>query len=142
MRIELLATRFRALIDRLPVVVGRNPAADVRLPDPRISRYHCRIEQRNGVVLIRDSGSTNGTFVNGCRVAETELNSGDLVTLGDTRFLVLYPRGAEAETEPQPASGIHRSIPPCRSDGSSPALPEGTPDAASGEYTPAKVPEA
>jgi len=92
MKVRLLSSRLRLLIDRLPAVVGRGSQADVRLPDPEVSRSHCRIEQLNGLLLIRDVGSTNGTFVNGSRVAETVLMSGDRVSLGHTHFLILYER--------------------------------------------------
>lgn len=90
MKVRLLSSDFKCVTDRLPAMIGRGAAAGIRLGDPEISRSHCQIEELNGLLLIRDLGSTNGTFVNGLRVTETILNSGDLVSLGQTRFWVLY----------------------------------------------------
>jgi pSer/pThr/pTyr-binding forkhead associated (FHA) protein len=102
MRVELLSTGFRVLIDHLPVLVGRSLDADVCLPDPEISRYHCRLEQFDDLLLIRDTGSKNGTFVNGRPVVESVLHCNDFVTLGSTRFVVWYQRGTEAPPRSQP----------------------------------------
>ena len=73
-------------------MLGRGSRADIQVQDPEVSRKHCRIEELNGLLLIRDVGSTNGTFVNGHPVVETVLISGDRVSLGQTHFLVLYER--------------------------------------------------
>jgi two-component system, NtrC family, response regulator GlrR len=58
------------------------------MADPEISRYHSRLEQLDGVLLIRDTGSKNGTFVNGRPVVESVLHCNDFVTIGNTRFVV------------------------------------------------------
>lgn len=49
--------------------IGRSPPADVVLNDPAVSRLHCRVERRGNDVLVCDDGSTNGSFVDGRRVA-------------------------------------------------------------------------
>lgn len=80
-------------------MVGRGSQADIQVQDPEVSRKHCRIEELNGLLLIRDVGSTNGTFVNGHPVVETVLISGDRVSLGQTHFLVLYERDTSRAAE-------------------------------------------
>jgi pSer/pThr/pTyr-binding forkhead associated (FHA) protein len=76
----------------LPVVIGRNPHADVRLDDCWISRVHCEISEINGVLLVRDLDSKNGTAVNGQYIKEAHLLSGDRLTIGLTTFQVQYER--------------------------------------------------
>jgi hypothetical protein len=74
----------RAKLDR-PLVVGRDPACDVVLHDPRISRRHiaCELDPAGGVVF-RDLGSSNGVFLNGRHCASGALRAGDELRLGDT----------------------------------------------------------
>lgn len=51
------------------VVVGRKEECDVRLEHKSVSKMHCVIVKTDGLLLLRDLGSTNGTRVNGLRVA-------------------------------------------------------------------------
>jgi S1-C subfamily serine protease len=81
------------------VVIGRDPAADVFIDDPRVSRPHARVwVDATGGPRIEDLKSTNGTFVNGSRIASaTPLRSGDSVSIGNTRFtIVADAAGGEA----------------------------------------------
>ena len=71
-----------------PVVLGRGVEADVQLTDTGVSRRHAQITDGRLV----DLGSTNGTRVNGTRVAEADLVDGDRVTLGATE--IVYRSGA------------------------------------------------
>lgn len=67
--------------------IGRDPNMDVALvDDSTASRRHARITCTDGVCTIHDEGSSNGTFVNGKKVSEQELTSGDEVQIGSTRF--------------------------------------------------------
>jgi transcriptional regulator with PAS, ATPase and Fis domain len=68
--------------------VGTAKGATLKLSDPTVSRLHCELTlQPEGVRLV-DSGSTNGTFVEGCRVRDIELRTGALVCLGGTTLRV------------------------------------------------------
>jgi len=118
MKVQLLSSRFRLLVDRLPAMVGRGSQADIQVQDPEVSRKHCRIEELNGLLLIRDVGSTNGTFVNGHPVVETVLISGDRVSLGQTHFLVLYERDTSRAAESNIGSEEQTSV----SSSGSPAM--------------------
>jgi transcriptional regulator with GAF, ATPase, and Fis domain len=66
------------------VRIGTGPANDLRLTDPTVSGVHCELELKDGGVRIVDSGSTNGTIVNGLRVYDADVRSGATVSLGDT----------------------------------------------------------
>ena len=64
------------------LVIGRSRSCDLPLASPDASRRHAEIVAVTGGHLIRDLGSTNGTFVNGKRVEEQRLRSGDRIEIG------------------------------------------------------------
>jgi diguanylate cyclase (GGDEF)-like protein len=67
------------------VVIGREEGATLVLPDPGVSSRHAILQDRGGDFALVDLGSTNGTFVNGSRIAEeTALHNGDKLTFGTT----------------------------------------------------------
>jgi hypothetical protein len=73
--------------------LGRAPHAEagfqlVQVPDPGLSRDHLALEAGVAAVVLRDLGSTNGTFVNGARVERRVLVEGDLVAAGESAFRV------------------------------------------------------
>ena len=66
-------------------LIGRSESAHLYLPEDKFfSRHHCLLEIAPPRCFIRDLGSTNGTFVNGVRVPEAFLVSGDRVQGGQT----------------------------------------------------------
>jgi len=71
--------------------IGRGIAADLRLDDSSVSRRHAIVVPRPLGARILDDRSANGTIVNGRRVQQAELQSGDVIVLGRVvlRFLVL-----------------------------------------------------
>ena len=73
-------------LDRAVVVVGRHRWCDVRIASPRVSRRHCCLALDRDGVLVRDLGSTNGTRINGQRVAEGVLRPGDELSIAHFRF--------------------------------------------------------
>ncbi len=50
-------------------VIGSAPTCDIRVADPTVSGHHCRVCRRGGQFTIEDLGSTNGTFIDGVRLA-------------------------------------------------------------------------
>jgi hypothetical protein len=77
----------RLVLDR-PVTIGRDPACDLVLVDPRVSRRHASIEPEGGALRLRDLGSSNGLTLNGADVRDAELGLGDVVRAGDTELVV------------------------------------------------------
>ncbi len=74
----------------LPVVLGRSAVADVKIEDQWVSRRHCELSERDGVLVVRDLGSTHGTYVNGRQISEAHLRPDDKLTLGMTSFAANY----------------------------------------------------
>jgi hypothetical protein len=69
------------------LIVGRAVENGVDLADPRVSRRHACITRTGDAVVIEDLGSTNGTYVNGARIAEPRpIVPGDRIGLGDTEL--------------------------------------------------------
>jgi hypothetical protein len=64
-------------------LLGRHPRCDIVVEGSNVSRRHAELMFRDGVWVIRDLGSTNGTTLNGSPVGRSELRSGDLVGLAD-----------------------------------------------------------
>jgi nitrite reductase (NADH) large subunit len=79
-----------------PVTVGRDPASDVCLNEQTLSRWHAWLTQEADVWYVTDTGSRNGTFVNGKQLAPNErapLTDGDEVAFGAVK--TLYRRQGE-----------------------------------------------
>ncbi len=67
--------------------IGREESNSIAFPDDSaVSRRHARIASENGQFTIYDEGSSNGTFVNGVKVTEQALHSGDEIQIGTTRL--------------------------------------------------------
>lgn len=65
------------------LVIGRGAECDLVLPDGRVSRRHCTLELRDGVAVLIDHDSTNGTLVGGTRITEPlPLGEGTVFVLG------------------------------------------------------------
>ncbi len=68
------------------IILGRDVVCDIRLDGRKVSRRHLRLESRtDGIIVVADAGSHNGTFVNGARVDErgVSVSAGDLVVAGE-----------------------------------------------------------
>ena len=72
--------------------LGRGAANDFQIPHGSVSGSHCEISVSDGRVLLRDLGSTNGSFVNRTQVQEAGLEHGQPVRLGDIE-MVFYEDG-------------------------------------------------
>jgi FHA domain/Protein of unknown function (DUF3662) len=66
--------------------IGRSDESEILLVDPSVSRTHAVIEVEHGQPILRDAGSTNGTFVNGKRVRAQSLRDGDELLFGNTKM--------------------------------------------------------
>ncbi len=112
------------------VVVGRAVTSDIPIYDPTISRRHAEVSLTDSGVLVKDLGSSNGTFLNGAKIAEAEAGPNDVVTFGKVAFRVkevtapaprpqVVPTPAEFTNPRAPVAGgtIVRQLPVSASGG-------------------------
>ena len=100
---KLVSTAGEQTVDVKPgatLIVGRAVNSDVPIYDPTISRQHAQVTLQDGGVLIKDLGSSNGTFLNGSRVTEAVAQPNDVVMFGKVSFYVREV--AKQATAPQP----------------------------------------
>ena len=85
-------------------LIGRTRDSHLYLPDDRFfSRHHCLLEISPPHCLLRDLGSTNGTFVNGRKVSEASLQNGDKIQGGETVLLVEVVSGEKTDSNLVPS---------------------------------------
>ena len=72
-------------LSRAVTRLGRGTDVDIRIDDPGCSRHHAEV-LLGREVLLRDLGSTNGSYVDGVQVGESVLHDGAVVQLGGTRL--------------------------------------------------------
>ena len=70
-------------------IIGRDEGCDVTLDEQWVSRRHAEIVHQGGNWVVRDLGSSNGTVLNGQRVADGVLKNGDRVRIGEVTLLFL-----------------------------------------------------
>jgi FHA domain-containing protein len=82
------------------LLIGRSRSSDLTLEDDRVSRRHCELElRRDGRLLVRDLGSTNGTFIGGePLLEEASLHVGQILRLGTGALLEV--RGGMVDPSP------------------------------------------
>ena len=88
------------LLNKPVQVIGRQTDCQIRIATSAVSRHHCEVSIQDSKAVLRDLGSSNGTFVNRRRIAHTELAAGDLISIGDLVFVVRIdgkPGAIEAE---------------------------------------------
>ena len=71
-------------LDRKLIKIGKRETNDLILADKAVSREHCEIEYAADSYLLRDMGSTNGTYLNGSKIREVYLSPGDIIKVGNT----------------------------------------------------------
>lgn len=77
-------------ITRHMTLVGRSEGCDLRLEHKSVSKLHCVLVKTDGLILLRDLGSTNGTRVNGQRVRRAALLPNDLLSIASLKYRVLF----------------------------------------------------
>ena len=83
----VLPSGQRIDIDTEPVTIGRLPECTVAVNDSNISRRHAEVRPGPGAYVVSDLGSTNGTMVNGVKIAgEHRLTDGDIISVGATHI--------------------------------------------------------
>ena len=111
----------RYQLDQPVLRIGRDSSNPIRVSDNEISRQHAEIRSEQNEYKIVDLNSSNGTYVNGRRVTEAKLSSGDRIQVGQSVFVfgtgTTVARGNLAEkislitqAKTERSSGIVKSI--------------------------------
>jgi DNA-binding NtrC family response regulator len=87
------------VVGNTPIVIGSGTGSDARLSDPTVSRRHLSVALGEGGLVVRDLGSTNGSFVRGARFQELILGFGAEIQLGQTT-LKYVPEEEAVEVPP------------------------------------------
>jgi len=82
-------------LDRPSIVVGRSSKADIQIDQEAVSRNHCKLLNTGKSLMLRDLGSTNGTYVNDELVDEYVLRDGDFIKVGRCIFKFLSGNNIE-----------------------------------------------
>jgi pilus assembly protein CpaF len=118
----------RETFDKNEINVGRVQGNDLMLPKGNVSKHHARLLFRDGRFIVTDLKSTNGTYVNGRKIAQaTIVREGDKIYIGDF-VLRLETNGAAAAPEPTTGSE-EESIRTLARDGQRPPAPLPNPPA-------------
>jgi predicted component of type VI protein secretion system len=94
MDFQLRIVRGRAGAETLKLgdgitVVGRHDDCQLRIKSSQVSRRHCELFEKKGLLLVKDLGSSNGTYVNGKKIESQQvLEPGDEITVGQVRLRV------------------------------------------------------
>jgi diguanylate cyclase (GGDEF)-like protein len=80
----------------MSTVIGRSSRTDIQIEEDAISRNHAMIVNRGDRYLLKDLGSTNGSYLNDTPVEYTDLRDGDLVKIGRTIFKFLSGQNIES----------------------------------------------
>ena len=110
--LQLLEGLERGLMFRdlpTPVTIGREDENTVRLNDERVSRFHAKIQEDGGRVILTDLDSTNGTRINGHPIQMRVLQIGDQISIGRCLLVFGSPEEINAKVEALLNSGRRES---------------------------------
>jgi pilus assembly protein CpaF len=118
--------------DKNEINVGRVQGNDLMLPKGNVSKHHARLLFRDGRFIVTDLKSTNGTYVNGRKIAQaTIVREGDKIYIGD--FVLRLDAGSGAEAAPnnddESVRTLARNNPPAPPPNALPPPPQGPPPA-------------
>ena len=82
-------TRRDLDMKRDAVVIGRSGDCDFQIPLAVISRRHCKLSKKGERLIVKDLGSSNGTFLNDKRVLQAEAKAGDQMKVGPVIFTIV-----------------------------------------------------
>jgi ABC-type multidrug transport system ATPase subunit len=80
--------RKSQLRDGRPRIIGRSPDSDIQINEAVVSLHHARLTYENNKIVLTDLFSSNGTFVNGYKITQTVIKTGDSICIGSTEYTI------------------------------------------------------
>ena len=116
MNARLIPTDGTAPIDLVKdlTLFGRDEDCDIRIDHKGVSKLHCVVVKTDGLLLIRDLGSTNGTRVNGQRIRRAALLPNDQLGIANMSYQVKFGAELEAVLAPPAPEKLPPPKPPSR----------------------------
>ncbi len=101
--------------------VGRQDECQLRIKSSQVSRRHCELFEKKGLLLVKDLGSSNGTYVNGKKIdGQRVLEPGDELMIGQVTFKVSKgetgSKAAAAGPKPGDTAVVPAAVKPVASD--------------------------
>ena len=87
---------------KLPMVIGRGRHARLTIAHPMVSRRHTELFERDGLLMVRDLGSLNGTLLGGQRIQEAPLPPDTEFSIGPLTFRAQYKYAGDLAKLPAP----------------------------------------
>jgi transcriptional regulator with PAS, ATPase and Fis domain len=96
---------------KMRFTIGSDPACDIQVRDPYVSKHHCALERRSpSRAVVRDTNSKNGIAVDGMCIEAGDLRPGSLLKLGRTELVALSERAMSASTTAGELVGEHPGL--------------------------------
>ena len=102
-------TRFE-LATKGEMMLGRRTDNAIIIEGPAVSGHHCTLSIADGIYVVRDAGSTNGTRLNDEPVAEATMFRNDILTLGTTPLRLEGADVPERDDDPSDVGGVDRTL--------------------------------
>jgi pSer/pThr/pTyr-binding forkhead associated (FHA) protein len=134
MDFQLVVLRGRSATTALKLgdgvtTAGRHDDCQLRIKSSEVSRRHCQFFEKNGLLLVKDLGSSNGTLLNGKKIeGQRVLEPGDELTIGPVKLRV------EKVGQPAPPPKVAATAQAAKPDDTAFPTPTVTPGASSDEF--------
>src|SRR5579864_8807543 len=103
----------REVFDAAELSVGRVQGNELMLPKGNVSKRHARLLYRDGRFIVTDLNSTNGTYVNGRKIAQaTIVREGDKIYIGDFVLRIEAGQGSSQAAASSPVPAYEAATPP------------------------------
>ena len=85
--------------DKGEITIGRNPNCDIHIDNLGVSKQHAKIIKQDGLYVVEDLNSTNGTYINRKRIARAVINNNDEIHIGKHTLQIQYKAQGSANTD-------------------------------------------
>src|SRR5271157_1130786 len=103
----LIINRQMIPLEKQVIRLGRQMENDIVFHEEFVSRFHAEIRFEDGKYVLHDNGSTSGTFVNGRKIDQCVLNSGDLISIATIQMMFVNNNAKLVEKARRTTQSLH-----------------------------------